>query len=257
MPIEIKQLSLDLIDDPKIAMRTDIDDVELQELMASMKDVGLLQPIVVRPVADRFEIIAGHRRTQAARLLDWTHIEAKIMEASEDEVFALRLAENLQRKDTNPVDEACFIGEIMLKYRKTEDELAHLLKRSAKWVAERLEVFHMPDYMQQYLKEKRFALGAALWLGRIENEPTRRYYTNWAAINGVTVAQAERWYLNLKENAFVLEGARDIVVEVGTPREAIRQVVKCARCGVTLFLEDADNAFAHRICPNTEQKPNG
>lgn len=246
---EIKQVSLDIIDDPKIAMRTEIDDAELQELMASMSELGLLEPIVVRPVGDRYEIIAGHRRSRAARLLSWTHIEAKIMEATEDEVFALRLAENLQRKDTNPVDEASFIGEIMLKHNKTEDEMARLLKRTPKWVHERIEVFRMPDYIQQHLKQKLYALGAALWLGRIEKEATRFYYANWAAINGVTVAQAERWYLNLKQNEFVLDINKEIVVEAGTPREIVRQVVKCARCGGDVFLDEADNAFVHRVCP--------
>lgn len=244
----VAKIPLDLIDDPKIAVRTDIDDAELDELMTSMREVGLLEAIVVRPVADRYEIIAGHRRTQAARLLGWPLIEAKIIKATEEEVWALRLAENLQRKNTDPVDEACFIGEIMLKYKKTAEEMAHLLKRSQEWINDRLEVFEMPGYIKVHLKQKRYPLGAALWIFRIENEKTRSYYAEWAAINGVTIAAAHRWYENLKTTNFTLDTTKEVVVEQGLPIQKIRTTTKCAICGQDVFLDEAVSPFVHSQC---------
>lgn len=252
---EIFKIPLDLLDDPKLAIRTELDDESLQELMASMREFGLLQAIVVRKVADRFEIIAGHRRARAARLLDWTHIDASVIEADEDMVLVLRLTENLQRQDLDPVDEACFIGEAMLKYKKTAEQIAQVLRRSAQWVNERIEVFEMPDYMQQHLKQKKYSLGAALWIARIENEDTRRYYAMWAAVNGCTVAYAHRWYVTLKETDFIRNTLTDVVVGADTPQQTIRKVLTCARCGQDLFLDEADSVLIHRVCPDTEQKP--
>lgn len=254
---QTKNLPLDLIDGPKLAVRTITDDEDLEDLMTSMRELGLLEPIVVRPVADRYEIIAGHRRDRAARLLNWTHIEAKIIHADEEEVFALRLAENLQRKDIDPVDEACFIGEIMLKYKKTAQDMATLLKRSQKWIDERIEVFEMPKYIQDHLKLRKYPLGAALWIARIENEKTRQYYANYAAINGVTVAAAHRWYVSLKENEFILSNIKEVVEGAGTPQEQRRTVVKCARCGQDLFLDEADSVFIHPICPDQKVQEKG
>jgi len=244
----VKKLPLDLIDDPKIRIRDTVDDTDINELMNSMNEIGLLEPIVVRQVANRYEIIAGHRRTRAARLLGWQFIEAKIIQASEEEVFALRLAENLQRKDINPVDEACFIGEIMLKYHKTPEDMVRLLKRSPAWISDRLEVFEMPDFMKEHLRLKKYPLGAALWIFRIENENTRRYYADWAAINGVTVAAAHRWYENLKASQFVLDTSKEVMVDQSTGRQTVRTKTQCAFCGQDVYLDEANSVWIHPTC---------
>lgn len=254
---QLQNLSLDLIDSPKLAMRAELDDEEMVELMASMKEFGLLEPIVVRKIEDRFEIIAGDRRTRAARLLGWPHIEAKIMVANEEEVLVLRLTENLQRKDIDPVDEACYIGEIMLKHKKTAEEMSTLLRRTQDWIDTRIEVFEMPDYIQVHLKQKKYPLGAALWINRIENESTKRYYANWAAVNGCTVAFAHRWYVTLKEVHFVLPDEKDIVVEAGTPQEQVRKTITCGRCGGPCFLDEADSVFIHKVCPTKQPNEKG
>lgn len=249
MSSNIRKIALDQLDDPKIAIRTNLDDDSLDELMTSMKDLGLMEPIIVRPVGNRFEVIAGHRRTRAARLLNWSCIEAKIIPADEEEVFAMRLAENLQRKDNNPVDEACFVGEIILKYKKTPEQMANILKRSDKWIKERLEVFEFPDYMKEHLRLQKYPLGAALWINRLKSESTRRYYSMWAMVNGCTVAQAHRWYENLKKSDFVIPSSG--IIEVGDSEGEMikRTVVKCARCGEDLFLDEAETVFIHKVCP--------
>ncbi len=246
---EITLISLDLIDDPVIAMRTELDDEQLDELMASMKSEGLIEPVVLRPVGDRYEVIAGHRRTRAARLLNWPNVEAKIISATDDQTFAMRVAENLTRKDLDPVDEAQFLGETMLKYKKTDEELAYMINRRIEWVRERLEVFNMPDYIQAHLKLKKYPLGAALWIARITNENTRCTYANWAAVNGVSVQGAKRWHdlERAGDNRQPIKVEEIMDQNSGAPR--VRNVVPCAKCGRDAYMDESLSVWVHRSCP--------
>lgn len=245
-----KHISLDLIDDPKIAMRSDVDADEIDELKASMAKDGLLQPIVVRTVGERFEIVAGHRRTRAARLLQWPMIEAKVVVADDNLTLALRLTENLQRHNVDPVDEACFIAESMTANNLSVEQVCEILGRSKAWVEERLEVFSMPDYLQIPLKQKKIPLGAALWIGRIENEETKRQYATWAAVNGVSVAGAKMWYENLKATNFVMPTTEVEIRDDGGQVQQIRKVITCAACGNDCYLDEANSVWVHSKCPS-------
>jgi len=247
----IQKISLDFIDDPMLAMRSDVDADNIEELMSDMTKVGLIEPIVVRPRGERFEVIAGHRRTRAARLLGWPEIEAKIVEADDDKALQMRLIENLSRHDVDPVDEASFIGEIILKYHYSENQISEKMHRSLQWVKDRMEVFELPDYIKQHLKLKKYPLGAGLWIGRIKNENAKIAHANWAAANGVSVAGAKCWHdmvLSSSEN-FNFQNIE--IKDEGGQVQKIRTVTKCSACGGGLFLDEADSVFVHRNlkCP--------
>lgn len=244
----VRDISLDLIDDPVVAMRENIDDEQMDELMVSMREIGLIQAITLNKVGDRYEVIAGHRRSRAARLLGWVSIKAEVLEVDSDTAFSMRIAENLIRKDVDPVDEASFVGEIMLKFHKSEAEVAKLLKRSEQWVADRVAVFEMPEYIQVHLKQKRYPLGAALWLARIPNENTRTTYANWAGANGVSVAGAKQWYdLEMARPEPFVAGEVVIQDNPGAP-QVIRKTTKCAICKKDVFLDEAIAPFIHSGC---------
>ena len=244
-----QKIPLDLIDDPRIAMRTELDDESLNELMADMKVNGLIEPIVVRPAGDRYEIIAGARRTRAARLLNWGLIEAKVFEATDEEAFAMRLAENLQRKDVDPVDEAAYVGEVMLRTHKSLEEVAQMLHRSKEWVDSRYAVFGMDDELKTFLAQRRISLGAALELSLIKNLRTRSYYVNWAAQFGVSVANAKRWReaANSAEEraANAPPKSPEEMREIPTPKV----FVTCAECGQDVDMALAVSVSVHQKCP--------
>lgn len=252
--IRFEKIPLDLIDAPRVAMRITIDDEDLGELMANMKAQGLIEPVVLRPVGDRYELIAGARRCRAARLLGWELIEAKIIEATDEEVLAMRLAENLQRKDTNPVDDAAYVGEIILRTKKSLEEVARDLKYSIGWVQSRYAVFGMDDITKEYLSQGRISLGAALELSQIKSGKTRLYYTHWAAQNGVSVANARRWRLAAND-------AEERAQKAPAPNSAQmreqalpRVFVKCAECGSELPQEEAEYVAVHGKCPETKKE---
>lgn len=246
-----QKISLDQIDDPALAMRTDVGDEGIDELQSDMAEVGLIEPIVVRPKNGRYEIIAGHRRTTAARRLGWALIEAKVIEADDAEALRMRAIENLSRRDVDPVDEALYVAEVCNTQKLDDVQAAKLLHRSVDWVRTRLAVFGMPDYMQEHLKYRHISLGAALELAQIENETDRRYYVNYASVNGCTVSQARRWALELNSRPVYGEAARvEVVDEVGEVQH-VDKVVACAACGGSLPLIEADSVWVHRRCPSS------
>jgi ParB family chromosome partitioning protein len=194
MEIEtIEEISIDVIDDPVNAMRTDIDRDQLWELADNIKQNGLINPITVRPKNGRFEVVAGHRRLSACKIIGKIKIQCVVRELDDNKAFEVMASENLERQDVDPVDEAIFIGQFMQQTGKTAAEVAKSLRRSIGYVESRLAIGSMPDYMQAYLKQGKIKLGVALCLNQITVDTTRRVWCEMAARDGVSVAQAEYW----------------------------------------------------------------
>ena len=161
----------------------------------------------------------------------------------------MRLAENLQRKDVDPVDEASYVGEIMLRTKKNPQGIAEMLHRTPEWIETRLAVFALPDYLQAYLKTKQLSLGAALELGKIKAEQTRTYYSHYAAQNGVSVATAKRWALEANE-AFERRLAAPTLDPQSTRGQPPAKIMlPCAQCGRTGEMEAMTTVWVHMVCP--------
>ena len=107
----IREIPTHLIQDPKDGMRTDIDRDEIFELAENIKINGLISPITVRPVADKYEVVAGHRRLLAHRYGGMPTIRCVVRELTDGETFAIMASENLERVDVDPVDESIFISK--------------------------------------------------------------------------------------------------------------------------------------------------
>lgn len=189
----MEDIFTDRIDDPVSPMRTEIDRAELFELSDNIKQNGLINPITVRPIGDRFEVVAGHRRLLACKIAGIIKIPCVVRTLSDTEVFAIKAAENLERADVDPVDEALFISEYINATNLSIPEVAKSLRRSVPYVETRLAVGSMPEYMKEYIKRGELKLGAALALVKITDDNIRRLWVDMAARDGVSVAQAEYW----------------------------------------------------------------
>ena len=190
---KIQEIFTDEIDEPEGAMRSELNRAELFELADNIKQNGLINPITVRPVGKRFEVVAGHRRLNACKIAGIIRIQCVVRELTNNEVFAVMAAENLERADVDPVDEAEFIFRYIGQTGQSVPEVAKALRRSVSYVDSRLAVGQMPDYMKAYLKSGQIKLGAALALVQIDNDSQRRVWTDMAARDGISVAQAEYW----------------------------------------------------------------
>lgn len=189
----IKDLPTHLIDDPKDAMRTDINRDDIFELAENIKLNGLINPITVRPINERYEVVAGHRRLLAHRYGNIPTIKCVVRELDDNTTFAVMAAENLERSDVDPVDESIFISKYIEQTKATIPEVAKALRRSTSFVESRLAVGTMPDYMQHFLKTKEIKLGVALVLVQIDDDDQRYAWTQQAVRDGISVAQAEYW----------------------------------------------------------------
>jgi ParB family transcriptional regulator, chromosome partitioning protein len=194
----IQDIFTDKIKLPQNNMREHVDRDEIFELADDIKKNGLISPIVVRPVADGFELVAGQRRYLAHQVAGIIKIRCIIRELSDNEALAIMTSENLSRVDVNPVDEAKHVMRLMESNENDIKKVAHLVSRGEKWVADRLAIGNMPDYMQEFLAKKEIKIGVALILNQITDENIRRMWTLQAVRDGVNVAMAEYWLSDFK-----------------------------------------------------------
>lgn len=133
--------------------RQDIDPKELEELKNSIKEKGILQPILVRKHKDKYEIIAGHRRYFAAKSLGISELPTIIKELSDQEVLIFALVENLQRKDLNPIEEAISFKRLYEEFNLTYEEIARLVNKDKTYIANALRLLSLPGEIQEGLKK--------------------------------------------------------------------------------------------------------
>ena len=149
-------------------------------------------------------------------------IACVVRELNDQQTFEIMAAENLERADVDPVDEAIFIERYMEQTQKSVEEVAKSVKRSAAWVRSRIEVGKMPEYMHHFLKAGELKLGVALVLSQIDNESTRELWTNIAVRDGASIAQAEYWLYDynrqkLPGGTLSTEPPNDFTPVVGQP----------------------------------------
>lgn len=248
---QISQVSIDLIDDPQLAMRTELEIEPLQELANDIKRNGLIEPIILRVSGDRYEVVAGHRRTAACKIAGMVKIPAVIRTLTDDEALAIKVSENFVRSDIDPVDEALFFAELTTTGKLEPFKLAELIGRTEDYVRGRLDLLLLPPDIIQALKTKQIKLGVARQLGQITDEKDRLIFLEYAIKDGVTEYAAKnwynQWYYNSKTNP------QQTVADY-TPqeiREIARPKLPCAKCGIASDIRELVQVFIHNTaCEN-------
>jgi len=151
-PKEYTQLALNKIKPGRYQPRQEIGDSELQELMQSIKEKGIVQPIIVRRIdTDEYEIVAGGRRFQAAKSLGLNEIPTIIKELDDRDTLIFAIVENLQRKDLNPIEEADAFARLMSEFKFTLDDVAKFLGKDKTTVANTLRLLRLPQSIKDAL----------------------------------------------------------------------------------------------------------
>jgi ParB family chromosome partitioning protein len=141
--------------------------VELDELAASLRERGIIQPIVVRPlrgVADGYEIIAGERRWRAAQRAGLHEVPVVVIEATDSEALQLAIIENVQRADLNPLEEAEGYRALIDEFGNSQEEIARIVGKSRSYVANTLRLLKLPDPVKAYIHDGRLTAGHARML---------------------------------------------------------------------------------------------
>ena len=141
--------------------RKDFDDKALQDLSDSLKQSGLLQPVVVRRVGDGYQLVVGERRWRAAKLAGIERIPAVVREATDAQTLELALVENLLREDLNPMEEAEAYQRLLAEFAWTQEDLAQRVARDRSSIANCLRLLKLPDVIQADLRAGRLTMGHA------------------------------------------------------------------------------------------------
>ena len=158
---ETTTLPLKKIKPNKNQPRKRFDEAELAELSDSIKQNGILQPLLVREKGDHYEIVAGERRFQAAKLAKIEEVPVVIKSISDEEVFKLALIENLQRSDLSPIEEAQGYKQLIKQENLTQDDLAKVLSKSRSAITNTLRLLDLPIEVQTLMAEGRISAGHA------------------------------------------------------------------------------------------------
>jgi ParB family transcriptional regulator, chromosome partitioning protein len=191
----LAKVAIDQLERGKYQPRTRMDAESLDELAASIRSQGLMQPILVRPLNGRdgrYEIIAGERRWRAARLAGLTEVPVVIREVPDKAALSMALIENIQREDLNPLEEAQGLQRLANEFGLTHQDIANAVGRSRTAVTNALRLLNLSPRVQELLGEGKLDMGHARALlaleGRLQEETAEK-----VVARGLSVRETEEW----------------------------------------------------------------
>lgn len=172
--------------------RKKFDDDSLNDLSESIKADGVIQPIVVRKVNNKYEIIAGERRFRASKLAGLDKVPVIVKNVDDRKARELALVENIQREDLNPIEEAISMKTLMEEYSLTQVELSEIVGKSRSYVANNLRLLTLEDYIKEHLINGNLTSSQGRTLLSLENEQERKKYVDKLLSKEVNIRDIEK-----------------------------------------------------------------
>lgn len=188
---DVNEIAVDQIAPNPKQPRTDIDDEGVAELAESVRRVGILQPIIVRPFGEGYQIIAGERRWRAAREAGLERVPVRVLARTETESLEIALIENLQREDLNPIEEARGYRRLLSEHQMTQAELADSVSKSRSTITNALRLLDLPDDVQNLVYEGRLSAGHARAVLSVPQENLRSRLAEKVVAEGLSVRETE------------------------------------------------------------------
>jgi ParB family chromosome partitioning protein len=202
--------------------RKDFSDETLKELADSIRERGIVQPLIVRERGGFFELIAGERRWRAAQLLNLPEVPVITREADDRSVLELSLIENLQRENLNPIEEAHGFAQLADQFQLTQEDIAAKVGKSRAVVANSLRLLKLPEPVQKFIREGRLSVGHAKVILGLTEERQQRLAAERVIKAGLNVRQTEGLVAKLQKRAARSReaGAGVLTVPIGDPHVA-------------------------------------
>ena len=195
-------ISIDKIKSNPYQPRTKMDEGKLLELSSSIKEKGIIQPVVVRPVGEEFELVAGERRLSAAKKLGWEKIPAVITgKLSKEEMLELSLIENLQREDLNPIDTARGYKRLLEECSLSQDQMAQRIGKNRSTIANTLRLLNLPEEVQELISDGQLSEGHARTILSLSNEKERIALSKRVIKEGLSVRKIEELVYGKKKDS--------------------------------------------------------
>lgn len=165
---------------------------KIEELAKSIKEHGIIQPIVVRRKDNSYEIVAGERRWRAARKADLVQVPCLIRDLSDEQNMLIAIIENMQREDLNPVEEAEGLNQMIETFGMTQEQISKSVGKSRPYIANALRLLKLPDYIKEEMSEGRISAAHGRTLIPVEDENLRRALCQRIIKEGLSVRETER-----------------------------------------------------------------
>ncbi|MDQ3836931.1 MAG: ParB/RepB/Spo0J family partition protein [Thermoproteota archaeon] len=234
----VEQIEMKMIRPSQFSIRDKFqkNDCDFETLVNSIREHGLLQPILIRPLGHGFEIVAGHRRFQACRTLRWRFITAKIRELSDKQTYEIQLTENIQRKSMDPIEEAeAFRRYVVDLGWGGVSELAKKIGKSEEYVSHHMQLLKLPDEIKDRIMNNSLKVSQAIEIVQIPHDKQHKI-ADEIINNNLTVRQIRELKLVLKEEETI---SKRIVSTRGEPRSYA--IAKKASLTLRITLARLDN----------------
>jgi ParB family transcriptional regulator, chromosome partitioning protein len=214
---------------------------DFEMLVSSIREHSLLQPILIRPLSNGFEIVAGHRRFQACRTLRWRFIPAKIRELSDKQAYEIQLTENIQRKSMDPVEEAEAFRRYVVDFGwGGVSELARKIGKSEEYVSHHLQLLKLPGDIKVKIANNSLNVSQAIEIAEIS--PDKRSKIVSQVVNeNLTVRQIRELKTVLKEEEEEEEDPDEVIVSLRDPSKSSSAIAKKTSLTLKIALTRIDS----------------
>lgn len=234
------------IDEPGVIDRMDIDPEGITELADNISEIGLLQPVLLRPVKKRYEIVAGHRRFLACQRLGLSVIDAVVKEMTDTEAAIIRASENLSRENLTPLEESNIFANLITNHEMTLEQVAKKFGYKAGTIKRRLEILRMPPQLQDAVHKKRISVSVAEALWPISDLTHLDYLLSFAIDGGCTKEVAVSWCKDWRDVQRRKQSPGGEGVQDFGPNEPRPVYVPCDLCVEAM---EIGKETVLRICP--------
>ena len=199
------KIAIDAIQPNRYQPRMEFDESALEELKDSVKEFGVLQPLLVRKVAENnYELIAGERRLRAAKLAGLTEVPVEVREYNNEEIAQIALIENIQRENLNAMEEAKAYERLMKEFKLTQETVAKKVGRSRSHIANFLRLLNLAGQVQAYVANGSLSMGQAKPLLALENKDLQLEAADYIQSKELSARQSEQLVKKLLENPDLL-----------------------------------------------------
>lgn len=197
---EIKKIPLQKLVANPYQPRKIFEDEAIEELAQSIREHGIIQPIVVRKKGSKYEIVVGERRFRAAKLANLNEIPAIVKEMSEEQMMEVAILENLQREDLTPIEEAEAYQSLIEKLNFTQEDLAKRLGKSRPHITNHIRLLQLPDVVRQMVNDGQLSMGHGRTLLGLKNKKRIPEVANKVIKHHLNVRQLENLIKEYNEN---------------------------------------------------------
>jgi ParB family chromosome partitioning protein len=188
----IQQIDIDLIDPSPFQPRTRFKESALEELARSIQATGIIQPLLVRRIEKRYQLIAGERRWRAAQRAALQRVPAIVREVADEIAIEMTLVENLQREDLNPIEQATAFSRLIEDFHMTQEQVAVRTGKDRATIANAIRLLNLETQIRSLIEEAKITAGHGRALLAIEDSKARLDYAHRASRGGLTVRQLEK-----------------------------------------------------------------